>query len=238
MKVLRNVAAFERLSDGDLDMVADTCGRADFEPGAVLMTQGAIERHAIILLHGVVQVTVTLDLGPVVVATLSTGAMVGEIGMLCDSPRTATVVATTPCHGLIISRDDVHLLAERSPKFAVTIMQLLAARLEQNVEAITYFKTLAQALRNETFRVDVPAAMANRDDEVGAFARAFADMMKTVRDREARLQAEVKELRVEIDQERKARQVADITGTPEFKALTERAALLRARRAGPSGTSR
>jgi CRP-like cAMP-binding protein len=230
VKILRGVAAFARLSDDELELVAEACDRATFAAGSVLMQQGAIEQHALILLSGTAQVIVTLELGPVPVASLSAGALVGEIGMLCDSPRTATVVADSPCRALILSQTIVGDLAVRSPNFAVTVMQMLAARLEQNVEAITYFKTVARALRDDSFRTEVPAAMAARDDEVGAFARAFADMMKTVREREARLQEEVRELRVEIDQARKVRQVSEITDTPEFKALTERAALLRGRR--------
>ncbi len=230
LEILRNVAAFAHLSEHDLRSIAGVCKHTTHPKTGVLMQQGAIEQHALIILSGAADVIVTLELGPITVATLTAGALVGEIGLLCDSPRTATVVAASDCHVLVLTRTAMEDLAARSPSFGLTIMRLMASRLEQNVEAITYFKTMAQALRNDSFRIEVPETMAARDDEVGAFARAFGDMMKTVREREAKLQDEVRELKVEIDVERKKHQVAAITETPEFKALTERAAALRARR--------
>lgn len=230
LKILRNVAAFAHLSPQDLESIAGVCTHAAFAEADVLMRQGATEQHALIILDGAADVIVSLELGPITVATLTAGALVGEIGLFCDSPRTATVVAARACKVLVLTRAAMEDLAARSPGFGLTIMRLMASRLEQNVEAITYFKTMAQALRNDSFRIEVPASMAARDDEVGAFARAFDDMMKTVRAREAKLQEEVRELKVEIDVERKKHQVAAITETAEFKALTERAAAMRARR--------
>jgi two-component system cell cycle response regulator len=70
-------------------------------------------------------------------------------------------------------------------------------------------------------------AVMSRDDALGGLARTFARMADEVRAREARLQAEVRELRIEIDSARQSTRVAEITGSDYFKNLRARAADLR-----------
>jgi len=69
--------------------------------------------------------------------------------------------------------------------------------------------------------------VAARDDALGGLARTFARMADEVRAREARLEAEVRELRIEIDHARQSTKVAEITGSDYFKDLRARAAELR-----------
>jgi CheY-like chemotaxis protein len=71
------------------------------------------------------------------------------------------------------------------------------------------------------------ALVAMRDDALGALARRFESMAREVLAREARLREQVRELRIEIDQGRQARQVAEITDTDFFRDLRGRAADLR-----------
>ena len=69
--------------------------------------------------------------------------------------------------------------------------------------------------------------MAARDDALGVLARRFDSMASEVLAGEARLREEVRELRIEIDEARQARQVAEITDTDFFRDLRGRAAELR-----------
>jgi two-component system cell cycle response regulator len=69
--------------------------------------------------------------------------------------------------------------------------------------------------------------VATRDDALGTLARVFSRMADEVRAREERLKEEVRELRIEIDEARQTRKVAEITGTDYFKDLRARASELR-----------
>ncbi len=71
------------------------------------------------------------------------------------------------------------------------------------------------------------ASVAARDDALGVLARRFESMAREVLAREARLREQVRELRIEIDHARQARQVAEITETDFFRDLSGRAADLR-----------
>jgi CheY-like chemotaxis protein len=69
--------------------------------------------------------------------------------------------------------------------------------------------------------------IAGRLDALGTLARVFVGMAREVRARESRLAAQVAELRIEIDEARKARAVAEIVETDYFQDLQRRAAELR-----------
>jgi two-component system, cell cycle response regulator len=69
--------------------------------------------------------------------------------------------------------------------------------------------------------------VAARDDALGQLARTFQRMALEVRAREDRLRQELRELRIEIDEQRQARKVAEITGTEYFRDLHDRAKDLR-----------
>jgi len=69
--------------------------------------------------------------------------------------------------------------------------------------------------------------VAGRDDALGQLARVFQRMAAEVRSREDRLKQEVRQLRIEIDDARAARQVAEITQTEYFQDLQAKASKLR-----------
>jgi DNA repair ATPase RecN len=71
------------------------------------------------------------------------------------------------------------------------------------------------------------SAVAQRPDALGQLARTFERMAQEVVAREARLRAEMRELRIEIDEARQQARVAEITDTDYFKDLRSRADDLR-----------
>jgi DNA-binding response OmpR family regulator len=71
------------------------------------------------------------------------------------------------------------------------------------------------------------AEVASRHDALGQLARVFQHMAHEVYAREQHLKQQVHELRIEIDEVKKARQVAEITETDYFQTLQEKARRLR-----------
>ncbi len=85
----------------------------------------------------------------------------------------------------------------------------------------------AAAVEEGRFEPESLDAVALRTDALGQLARVFQRMAREVRAREERLQQQVEELRIEIDEARQAHKVAEITDTDYFKGLREQAADLR-----------
>jgi CheY-like chemotaxis protein len=94
---------------------------------------------------------------------------------------------------------------------------------------VDYVTAAAAAVEAGEFDPETLARVATRRDELGQLARVFQRMAREVHAREQRLQQEVQQLRIEIDETRTARQVAEITETDYFQDLQRKADQLRFR---------
>src|SRR6059058_5972601 len=77
----------------------------------------------------------------------------------------------------------------------------------------------AAAIKANTFELECLDGVARRPDELGQLAQVFQDMARQVYAREQQLKQQVQQLRIEIDQTRRAREVADITESEYFQRL-------------------
>src|SRR5437764_11170143 len=96
----------------------------------------------------------------------------------------------------------------------------------QQVDRVT---AAAAGIQANTFQPESLDEVAQRSDELGQLAQVFQEMARQVYAREQRLQRQVQQLRIEIDQARKAREVADITDSEYFQQLLGKADELRNR---------
>src|SRR5207245_4534465 len=87
----------------------------------------------------------------------------------------------------------------------------------------------AAAIKANTFQPENLDEVARRSDELGQLALVFQEMARQVYAREQQLQRQVRQLRIEIDQERRTREVADITESDYFQQLLGKADELRNR---------
>jgi DNA-binding response OmpR family regulator len=92
----------------------------------------------------------------------------------------------------------------------------------------------AAAVEKGDFDPETLAEVAGRPDELGRLARVFQQMAREVRAREQRLQEQVQRLRIEIDETRKASQVAEITETGYFQQLRQKVQDLKNRSRRPA----
>jgi two-component system, cell cycle response regulator len=97
----------------------------------------------------------------------------------------------------------------------------------RQVDSLTH---AAAAVEAGSFQADCLSEVAARADALGQLGRVFQRMASEVKAREERLQREVQALRIQIDESRKARQVAEITETEYFRDLRQKAQNLRAKR--------
>ena len=87
----------------------------------------------------------------------------------------------------------------------------------------------AAAIKANTFELESLDEVTRRSDELGQLAQVFQEMARQVYTREQQLQRQVQQLRIEIDQERRAHEVSDITESEYFQQLLGKADELRKR---------
>ena len=130
VELLRNIPLFSKLEGSKLKLLAFTSERLTYDAGQLLCKQGDMGDAAYILVDGEAAVLVDSPSGEIRVASLGRNDFVGEIAILCDVPRTATVKAESKVVALRISKDLFFRLVEEFPQMAVEIMRELAHRLE------------------------------------------------------------------------------------------------------------
>lgn len=129
VELLRRVPLFAEVEPTKLKLLAFTSDRMSFDPGQILFEQGDAGDAAYVVLSGSAEVLVNRAGSQIKVADLEKNAIVGEIAILCDVPRTATVRAHDRLDTLRISKDQFLRLLAEFPDIAIEIMRVLADRL-------------------------------------------------------------------------------------------------------------
>ena len=129
--LLRNIPFFAKIAPARLKLLAFASQRLTYGAGQDLFRQGEIGDAAYIIIEGRADVVVDGPDGEVKVADLGVNDLVGEIAILCDVPRTATVRAASQLVSLRISKDLFFQLVNEFPAIAVEVMRELAQRRER-----------------------------------------------------------------------------------------------------------
>lgn len=130
--LLRNIPLFRNIDSAKLKLLAFTSERLTFQPGDNLFLQGDFGDAAYIIVEGNAAVLINTPSGDELqVAAVKQNDWVGEIAILCDVPRTATVRAETKLVTLKISKDIFFQLITQFPQMSVEVMRELASRLEK-----------------------------------------------------------------------------------------------------------
>jgi CRP/FNR family cyclic AMP-dependent transcriptional regulator len=104
--------------------------RRRWPAGATLFNEGDRARSVIVLLGGRVKVYSLTDQGTeIVLAVRGPGALLGEMSMLDDAPRAASVVALEPLEGLEVRTSAFALFLNEHPNAAAQMVQTIVARL-------------------------------------------------------------------------------------------------------------
>lgn len=131
VELLRRIPLFTKIEASKLKLLAFTSQRLTYKPGDVLFRQGDPGDAAFVIIGGEADVMVDTPGGQLKVAHLKQNDFVGEIAILCDVPRTATVIASTEVTTLRIEKDLFFRLITDFPQIAIEIMRVLAHRLER-----------------------------------------------------------------------------------------------------------
>jgi CRP-like cAMP-binding protein len=142
--MLRKVPLFSRVAPAKLKLLAFTSDRVRYNEGQVLFRQGDEGDAAYVVLSGRAEVIVDSSAGEIKVAEVEPNEIVGEIAILCDVSRTATVKAATPLEVLRIRKDHFLRLLTEFPEMTVEIVKVLADRLSHTTAELTAARSKAR----------------------------------------------------------------------------------------------
>jgi CRP-like cAMP-binding protein len=137
LEVLRNIPLFAKVEPAKLKLLAFTSERLEYRSDEELFHQGDYGDAAYIILEGEADVLVDTPEGPITVASLRKNDIIGEIAILCDVPRTASVVARSDLETLRVSKEGFFHLVTQFPQVGIEVMSALASKLHHTTEALT-----------------------------------------------------------------------------------------------------
>lgn len=127
VEALKRAPLFEGLSKKELAQLARVSEDLEVPAGDVLCKEGDTGREFFVIVEGEIEVTAKGKK----VADRGGGDFVGEIALLEDTSRTATVTAKTPLRVFVLTREDFRWLVRDNPKVEQKVMQALARRVLQ-----------------------------------------------------------------------------------------------------------
>jgi CRP/FNR family cyclic AMP-dependent transcriptional regulator len=127
VRALKGASLFDGLSRKELTQLARVSEDLELEPGTVLCKEGQTGREFFVIVDGKVKVTRRGRR----VATRSSGEFVGEIALVEEVPRTATVTAETPVRVFVLTRKDFRHLLDENPQVERKVLRALARRLAE-----------------------------------------------------------------------------------------------------------
>ena len=126
---LKRVSWFEDLDKASLEAIANAAVEQTYKPGEYIMRQGDTGVGAFIIRSGKVEVLQERDGKEVALATLGPGDVVGEMALLDEFPRSASVRAKEPTTALGIQRWHFRGILQSHPQLAVALLPILSRRI-------------------------------------------------------------------------------------------------------------
>jgi CRP-like cAMP-binding protein len=233
--ILRSVSLFAETPDKTLQELASLLTPVEFPACQTIFHKGEPGDCLYIIVSGKIHI----HDGDLILNNLGPADVFGEMALLESEPRVASATVLEPTRLLRLNQGDFYSLMESRPEVARGILLVLSRRLRGRVrdmkEDFLYIQQVgkvtsaAAALEAGLYDPHALDEVSQRPDELGQLARVFQRMAGEVQARERRLKAEVQELRIQIDEAKRATQVAQITESEYFQQLQERVRELRRR---------
>ena len=132
-RVLGQVTLFSRLSRRQRARLARFATTRDYPAGATIVRQGDTSMSLYVILSGSVRVHRESEGGggTVEVEQLGPGGAFGEMGLIEDLPRAATVVAEEPTTCALLAKWDFQNELREDPEIALSLLPVLTGRIRE-----------------------------------------------------------------------------------------------------------
>ena len=129
-ELLKDLPLFSKVDLAKLKLLAFTSERLIYEDNEIVFNEGDDGDAAYIILDGTAVVSIAQGSKSLELDRIKRGGFVGDISLLCDVPRTATITAKDALTTLQIKKDTFFNLIAEFPEIAIEMMRVLASRLD------------------------------------------------------------------------------------------------------------
>jgi CRP/FNR family cyclic AMP-dependent transcriptional regulator len=148
IELLRTVAIFKDLEDGELARVSECIREEKFESGEYVFREGEAGNRLYLIVEGEVRISrVIPGSGEEALAVLKPGAVFGEMAVFDRSDRSTDAISNGGTRCLTLSRSDFELLLDLNRELAYkvlwSVVRLLSARLRQSNDSLRSFLAMS-----------------------------------------------------------------------------------------------
>ena len=129
-ELLKDLPLFSKVDLAKLKLLAFTSERLTYDDNQIVFNEGDEGDAAYIILSGTAVVSIAQGAKELELDRIKKGGFVGDISLLCDVPRTATITAQNSLTALQIKKDTFFNLIVEFPEIAIEMMRVLASRLD------------------------------------------------------------------------------------------------------------
>ena len=130
--LLRNVPLFSVLPENQLAVLTSLVSRKTFPRGTTIIAAGDTTESLYVIISGRLKVMMSDDEGrEVILAILGPNEFFGEMGLLDDHPRSASVVAIEACELLTLAKRDFKKCLADNVEMTMTVMRGVVKRLRE-----------------------------------------------------------------------------------------------------------
>ena len=148
IELLRNVAIFKDLDDGELARVAEVCRNQEFVSGEYVFKEGESGNRLYLIVEGEVRISRTIPgSGEEALAVLKPGSLFGEMAVFDRSERSTDAISNGGTKCLTIARSDFELLLDFNRDIAYKVLwacvRLLSVRLRSTNDSLRSFLAMS-----------------------------------------------------------------------------------------------
>ena len=226
--LLKRNAIFKTLSKEILEKLAGGMKTRPLQSGEIIFNLGDPGDEMIIVRRGKIAIYMPDANQPQAGQALrifKSGEILGEMALIDRLPRSASARAETRAVIATLDFETFKGLLESHPEVAMEVMSGLSNRIRYTTDFIGEIRQWVQRVAEGNYQEVQPSGV--QDSSLSALAADFVRMAARVREREEKLQQEVAQLRIEIDETRRRQEVSQITESDYYVSLKEKLKALR-----------
>ena len=134
--LLRKIPMFAKMETSKLKLLAFASEIVSFQDGDIVFHSGDTADYAYVIMEGAVDIITETESGPIVTFTLSQNQLIGELGVLNNTPRIATLISNGNLRAMKITAEMFFRILRENSEVALDVIRMLSDKLTRTNEQL------------------------------------------------------------------------------------------------------
>ena len=154
--LLRKIPMFAKMETSKLKLLAFASEMVSFDNGDVVFHNGEAANFAYVIMDGAVDIITDTEAGPMVMVTLSQNQLIGELGLLNNTPRIATLIANGNLKAMKITAEMFFRLLRENSDVALDVIRMLSDKVTKSHALVESLQRQVTQLQKQVKQEDRP----------------------------------------------------------------------------------